>query len=326
MRRREFITLLGSTAAAWPLSARAQQQSALPIVGWLHSGTETTAQAAAFRQGLSELGFIEGKSVVIEYRWAENQLDRLPVLATELARRDVSLIAACGSPAVALAAKSATSSIPIVFENAADPVQLGLVASFAQPGGNVTGVTNISAELTAKRMGLLRELVPAATSIAVLVNPNRPGVEAQEAQAQGAARALGLPLHILKAGSERDLDAAFLTMVQLGAGGLVIAADALFTDRRAQIFALARKHSIPTMYEFRYFVADGGLISYGPDNLEAYRRAGTLAGRILRGAKPADLPVMRPTKFELVINMKTAKALGIDVPVSMQLLADEVIE
>jgi putative tryptophan/tyrosine transport system substrate-binding protein len=327
MKRREFISLLGGAAAGWPLAARAQQ-AAMPLIGWLHSGTPAgnAAQAAAFRDGVREAGYTEGQNVVFEYRWAENQLDRLPALATELARRDVSVIAACGSPAVALAAKSATSSIPIVFENAADPVQLGLVASFAQPGGNVTGVTNISAELTAKRMGLLRELVPAATSIAVLVNPNRPGVEAQEAQAQGAARALGLSLHILKAGSERDLDAAFLTMVQLGAGGLVIAADALFTDRREQIFALARKHSVPTMYEFRYFVADGGLISYGPDNLEAYRRAGTLAGRILRGAKPADLPVMRPTKFELVINMKTAKALGIDVPVSMQLLADEVIE
>jgi putative ABC transport system substrate-binding protein len=225
-----------------------------------------------------------------------------------------------------LAAKSATSSIPIVFENAADPVQLGLVASLAKPGGNVTGITNISAELTAKRMGLLRELVPAATSIAVLVNPNRPGVDAQLAQAQDAAQSLGLPLHILKASSERDLDAVFLTVAQLKVGGLVIAADALFTDRREQIFALAVKHSVPVMYEFRYFVMEGGLISYGPDNLDAYRSAGTLAGQILRGAKPADLPVVRPTKFELVINMKTAKALGINVPASMQLLADEVIE
>jgi putative tryptophan/tyrosine transport system substrate-binding protein len=326
MRRREFITYLGG-AAAWSSVVRAQQ-AATPVIGWLHSGSPTAnaTQPAAFLRGVNEVGFIEGQNVAIEYRWAQSQLDRLPALAAELVGRQVSVIAACGSPAVALAAKSATGSIPIVFENGADPVQLGLVANLARPGGNVTGVTNVSAELAAKRMGLLRELVPATTSVAVLVNPNRPGVEAQMAQAQHAAQALGLALHVLKAASERDLDAAFQSMAQLKASGLVISTDALFTERRHQIIALAKNHSIPTIYEFRFFVADGGLISYGSDNLEAYRLAGTLAGRILRGAKPADLPVMRPTKFELVINMKTAKALGIEVPVSMQLLADEVVE
>jgi putative ABC transport system substrate-binding protein len=328
MRRRDFIKTIAGSAAVWPLALARAQQPVMPVIGWLHSGTHAgnAPQAAAFRDGIKQVGYAEGQNVAFEYRWADNRLDRLPALAAELARRNVSVIAACGSPAVALAAKSATSSIPIVFENAADPVQLGLVASLAKPGGNVTGITNISAELTAKRMGLLRELVPAATSIAVLVNPNRPGVDAQLAQAQDAAQSLGLPLHILKASSERDLDAVFLTVAQLKVGGLVIAADALFTDRREQIFALAVKHSVPVMYEFRYFVMEGGLISYGPDNLDAYRSAGTLAGQILRGAKPADLPVVRPTKFELVINMKTAKALGINVPASMQLLADEVIE
>jgi putative ABC transport system substrate-binding protein len=280
VKRGEFFTLLGGAAAAWPLAARAQQ-AGMPLIGWLHSGPPAgdARQLAAFRDGVKEAGFTEGQNLGIEYRWAENQLDRLPELAADLAHRDVSLIAACGSPAVALAAKSATSSIPIVFENGADAVQLGLVASLARPGGNVTGVTSISTELMAKRMGLLR-----------------------------------------------DLNAAFQTMAQLAVGGLVMATDALFNNLRDQIIALAKNQSIPTIYEFSYWAAAGGLISYGPDNFESYRRAGTLAGRILRGAKPADLPVILPTKFELVINMKTAKALGIEVPVSMQLLADEVIE
>ena len=226
----------------------------------------------------------------------------------------------------ALAAKSVTTSIPIVFDNAADPVQLGLVASLNRPGGNVTGVTTVSAELEAKRLGLLRELVPSATSMAVLVNPTRPGVDAQLAQAQQAARVLGLTLHILKASSERDLDAVFVTLVQLKAGALIITADGLFADRLDQIAALARRYSVPATFQFREFAAAGGLMSYGPRFGEAYRQAGILAGRILKGEKPADLPVMQPTKFELVINMKTAKALGIEVPISMQMLADEVIE
>jgi len=231
-----------------------------------------------------------------------------------------------GSPASALAAKSATTTIPIVFINAADSVQLGLVASLNRPGGNVTGVTSVSTELGAKRLGLLRELVPSATSIAVLVNPARPGVDAQLAQIQEAARALGLPLHILKASSERDFDAIFRAVVQLRAGALAIMADALFTDRSDQIVALARRYSIPTIYEFREAVAAGGLISYNSSILEEYRQGGILTGRILKGEKPADLPVLQPTKFELVINLKTAKALGVTIPPGVLAIADDVIE
>jgi ABC-type uncharacterized transport system substrate-binding protein len=327
MNRRDFITLFGG-AIAWPVAARAQQRT-MPVIGWLSSGSRDTDDAhrlPPFRLGLNETGYVEGRNVAIEYRRAEDQIERLPALAADLVRRQVSVIAACGSPASALAAKSATTSIPIVFENAADPVQLGLVESLNRPGGNVTGVTTVSAELEAKRLGLLRELVPSATSIAILVNPTRPGVDSQLAQAQEAARTLGLPLHILHASSKRDFDTIFLTLVQLRAGALVIATDALFNDQRDQIVGLARSYSVPTIFEIRESVAAGGLMSYGPGFGEPYRRTGILAGRILRGEKPADLPVMQPTKFELVINMKTAKALGIEVPISMQMLADEVIE
>jgi putative ABC transport system substrate-binding protein len=328
MRRRDFISLIGGAAATWPLAVRAQQRT-MPVIGWLSSGSRDTDDAhrlPPFRLGLNETGYVEGRNVAIEYRRAEDQIERLPALAADLVRRQVSVIAACGSPASALAAKSATTSIPIVFENAADPVQLGLVESLNRPGGNVTGVTTVSAELEAKRLGLLRELVPSATSIAVLVNPTRPGVDSQLAQAQEAARTLGLPLHILHASSKRDFDTIFLTLVQLRAGALVIATDALFNDQRDQIVGLARSYSVPTISEFRESVAAGGLMSYGPGFGEPYRQTGILTGRILRGERPADLPVMQPTKFELVINMKTAKALGIEVPISMQMLADEVIE
>jgi putative tryptophan/tyrosine transport system substrate-binding protein len=328
MKRRDFITLLGGAMVAWPLAARAQQ-AAMPVIGWLSSGSRDTDDAIRlppFRLGLNEKGYTEGRNVAIEYRRAEDQIERLPALAADLAGRQVSLILAAGRPDSALAAKSVTTSIPIVFLNSADPVQLGLVASLNRPGGNVTGVTTVSAELEAKRLGLLRELVPSATSIAVLVNPTRPGVDVQLAQAQQAARVLGLPLHILRASSERDLDAAFVTLVQLGAGALMITADGLFIDRRDQIITLAGRYSVPTMFQLREFAATGGLIGYGASIPEAYHQAGILAGRILRGEKPADLPVMQPTKFELVINMKTAKALGIEVPISMQMLADEVIE
>jgi putative tryptophan/tyrosine transport system substrate-binding protein len=327
VKRREFITLLGG-AAAWPLAARAQQPT-MPVVGWLSSGSRDTDDASRlppFRLGLNEKGYTEGRNVAIEYRRAEDQIERLPALAADLAGRQVSLILAAGRPDSALAAKSVTTSIPIVFSNAADPVQLGLVASLNRPGGNVTGVTTVSAELEAKRLGLLRELVPSAKSIAVLVNPSRPGVDVQLAQAQQAARVLRLPLHILKASSERDLDAVFVTLVQLRAGAVMITADGLFADRLDQIATLARRYSVPAMFQFREFAAAGGLISYGPGFGESYHQAGILAGRILKGEKPADLPVMQPTKFELVINMKTAKALGIEVPISMQMLADEVIE
>jgi putative ABC transport system substrate-binding protein len=314
--------------AAWPLAARAQQSS-MPVIGWLSSGSRETDDAVrlpAFRRGLDETGYTEGRNVAIEYRRAEEQIERLPALAADLVGRQVSLILAAGSPAAALAAKSATTSIPIVFDNSADPVHLGLVASLNRPGGNVTGITTVSAELEAKRLGLLRELVPSATSIAVLVNPTRPGLDAQLAQIQQAARVLGLPLHILKASSPRDLDEVFETLVQLRAAALVITADALFTERRDQIVTLTKRHSVPTMFQFREFAASGGLMSYGPAFGESYRQAGILAGRILRGEKPADLPVIQLNKFELVINVKTAKALGIEVPISMQMLADEVIE
>jgi len=280
MQRREFITLLGGAAAARPLAARAQQP-AMQVVGFLHSASlrNYEPQVNAFREGLANVGYVEGRNVTIEYRWAESQLDRLPTLAADLVRRQVSVIAACGSPTVALAAKSATASIPIVFETGADPVQIGLVASLNHPGGNVTGFTNISGELAAKRVGLLRELVPSATSIAALINPTRPGADAQSAQIQEAARAIKLPLHIIKAASEHDLDAAFSSLAQLKGGGLVMTADALFTDRQHQIVALAKHYAVPTIYEFRHFVAAGGLFSYGPDPNTSYRQTGSLVGQ-----------------------------------------------
>jgi putative tryptophan/tyrosine transport system substrate-binding protein len=328
MRRREFITLLGGTATAWSLAAQAQQP-AIPVIGFLSSASrdfDKVYRLAPFQQGLSETGYTEGRNVVIEYRGAEHQLDRLPALAADLAHRQVSVIAAGGSPVSALAAKAATTTIPIVFTNAADPVGIGLVASLNRPGGNITGVTQLGAELGAKRLGLLRELVPSATSVAVLVNPARPGVDAQVAQAQDAARALGLQLHILKASSERDFDAIFLTLVQLRAGALVISADALFNDQRDRIVALARRHSVPTIYEWRDAVEAGGLISYGTRRLDAYRQIGILAGRILKGEKPANIPVLQPTKFELVINMRTAEALGLTIPPGVLAITDEVVE
>src|SRR6516225_3871465 len=256
MRRRDIFPLIGA-AAALPLRARAQQPGT-PVIGWLHSGTakDNSQEASAFRQGLSQAGYVEGRDVAIEYRWVENQLDRLPALIADLIGRPVAVIAACGNPAVALAAKAATTSIPIVFENGADPVQLGLVQSFNHPSGNITGFTNISAELAAKRMGVLRELAPSAKSIAVLVNPTRPGTEAQIAQVQEAASRIGLPLHVFKATSEREIDAAFPALVESGAGGLVITTDVMFNDRREQIVALAKRYAVPTIYEWRSFVLD----------------------------------------------------------------------
>src|SRR6266567_3432237 len=326
MRRREFITLLGA-AAAWPLTARAQQPAML-VIGFLDSQSRTFADVVlpAFRQGLKDNGYVEGENMAIEYRWAENQIDRLPALAGDLVRRKVSVIAAGGSPASALAAKSATTTTPIVFMNAADPVRIGLVASFNRPGGNVTGATLLSAELVAKRLGILRDLLPSVKKIAMLVNPSRPGVDVQKAQMQEAARAIGLALQILDASSERDFDAVFQAVASQQDGALIVAPDALFLTHRIQIADLATRHKIATMYELRDFVEAGGLISYGATSLDLYRQGGALTGQILMGKKPADLPVRQPTKFQLVINLKTAKALGIDVPVSMQMLADEVIE
>jgi putative tryptophan/tyrosine transport system substrate-binding protein len=327
MRRRDFIQGITAVSAAWPLAVHAQQL-ARPVIGFLNSASPDTyvSQLKAFREGLKENGYVEGQNVAIEYRWAEDQIAQLPRLASDLAHRPVSVIAAGGSPASAIAAKSVTTTIPIVFMNAADPVAVGLVASFNRPGGNVTGATLLSAELVAKRMGILRDLLPSVKKIAMLVNPTRPGIEAQKAQVQEAAQALGLALHILDAGSERDIDAAFGAVVRQQDGALVVAPDALFLDRRVQIADLATRYRIPTMYELRNYVEAGGLISYGATSLDLYRQGGSLTGQILKGKKPADLPVLQPTKFELVINLKTAKALGIDVPVSMQMLADEVIE
>ena len=326
MRRREFI-LFASSVVGWPLAARAQQP-AMPVIGFLHSASPDSyvSQMNTFRQSLKEVGYTEGQNVAIEFRWAKDQIARLPILAAELVQHQPSVIVAGGSPASALAAKSATTTIPIVFMNAADPVAIGLVTSFNRPGGNVTGATLLSAELVSKRLGILRDLLPSMRKVAVLVNPTRPGVEAQRAQVQSAAQALGLTLHVLNASSERDFDAVFRAMVSQQDGALVVTPDALFLDRRVEIANLATRHKIPTMYELRNYVDAGGLISYGASPLEMYREGGTLVGQILLGKKPADLPVLQPTKFELVINLKTAKALGIEVPNSMQLLADEVIE
>lgn len=327
MRRRYFIQGITAVSAAWPLAARTQQ-SGSSVIGFLSSSSPDAyvSQLKAFREGLKENGYVEGQNVAIEYRWAEDQIAQLPRLASELAHRPVSVIAAGGSPASAIAAKSVTTTIPIVFMNAADPVAIGLVASFNRPGGNVTGATLLSTELVAKRMGILRDLLPSVKKIAMLVNPTRPGIEAQKAQVQEAAQALGLALHILDASSERDIDAVFEAVVRQKDGALVVAPDALFLARRVQIADLATRYRVPTMYELRNYVEAGGLISYGATSLDLYRKGGALTGQILAGKKPADLPVLQPTKYELVINLKTAKALGIDVPVSMQMLADEVIE
>jgi putative tryptophan/tyrosine transport system substrate-binding protein len=328
MRRREFISILGGAAAGWPFVAHAQQ-AAIPVIGWLSSGSQKTDDAfrlPPFRLGLNETGYTEGRNVAIEYRRAEDQIERLPPLAADLAGRQVSLILAAGSPAAALAAKAATTSIPIVFDNSGDPVALGLVASLNRPGGNMTGVSTVSAELEAKRFGLLRELLPSATSFAVLANPTRVGVDAQLAQAQQAARVLGLTLHVVKASNERDLDAVFVTVLELRAGALVITADGLFADHLDQLAALARRYSVPATFQFREFAVAGGLMSYGPGFGYSYHEAGMLAGRILKGERPSDLPVMQPTKFELVINVKTAKALGLTIPSGVLAIADEVIE
>jgi putative ABC transport system substrate-binding protein len=301
----------------------------MPVIGFLSTSSWNTDHARRippFLQGLKEAGYTEGRNVAIEYRGAESQLDRLPALAADLVRRNVSLIAAIGSPVAALGAKAATTTIPIVFVNAADPVRIGLVASLNRPGGNVTGATQASSELGAKRLGLLRELVPAASSFAILVNPTRPDADTQSTQLQEAAKALGLSLQILKASSEREFDAAFQSLAQMRVGALVVAPDALFTDRRDRIVALARRYSVPAIYEFRDYVEAGGLISYGVPISEVARQAGILAGRILKDEKPADLPVMQPTKFDLVINLKAAKALGLTIPPGVMAIADEVIE
>ena len=325
MRRREFITLIGS-AAAWPLVARAQQP-AMPVIGFMNAGTVMGNEHlwTAFRKGVSETGYNEGKNVTIEYRWAEGHDDRLPGLAADLVRRQVSVIAATTTQA-ALAAKNATATIPIVFEIAGDPVKLGLVASLNRPGGNVTGVTQLSSELVAKRLGLLHDLIPAATIIGFLVNPTDLRVESQTRDMQEAAHALGLQIRVLNASTDVQIDTAFAMLSQLRAGALLIGTNNLFTRRREQIVALAARQRVPAMYQYREHAAAGGLISYGTSITDAYRQAGIYTCRVLKGEKPADMPVMRPTKFELVINLKTAKTLGLDVPLHLQQIADEVIE
>ena len=326
MKRREFITLL-SGAAAWPLAARAQQ-AAMPVIGFLRN-TPAAGSAhlvTAFRQGLNEAGFVEGRNVAIEYRWADNQNDRLPALASDLVRRQVIVIVAAAIPA-ALAAKAVTTTIPIVFEIGADPVEVGLVASLNRPSGNLTGVTTLNVELGPKRLELLHEIVPTTRSIALLVNPASPAnAERLSTDTQTAARTLGLQLHVLHASTERDFDTVFASLVQLRAGALAIGNDAFFLSRSEQLAALTVRHAVPTIFAYREFAAAGGLMSYGGSLTDAYRLTGVYTGQILKGEKPADLPVQQATKVELFINLKTAKALGVTVPLIMQMTADEVIE
>ena len=324
--RREVIAALGGTAAAWPLGARAQQP-AMPVVGFLNSETPTgyAPFAAAFLKGLNQTGFVEGRNVAIEYRWAEGHNDRLPALAAELVRLQVAVIGAAGTPSV-LAAKAATTTIPIVFSTAVDPVSEGLVASLNRPGGNITGVTNLGVELVQKQVEMLHQMVPKATLIAVLVNPSESFAEAATKDALTAGRALGLQIHIAQASSERDINVAFATLTQVGAGGLVICPDPFSFSRRGQIAALALRHAMPTIFFTREFPAAGGLMSYGVNVADGYRQVGVYAGRILKGERPGDLPVQQSTKFELAINLTTAKVLGVDVPAYLQQLADEVIE
>jgi len=328
MRRRDFFKVIGALATAWPLAARAQQAT-MPVIGFLCATTAEgyAAPLAAFRRGLHEAGFIEGRNVAIEYRWAEDQNDRLPALAADLVRNQVTVIVAAGSTPAALAAKAATSTIPIVFYIGVDPIEAGLVTSLARPGGNITGVTNLNADLVPKRLQLVHELAPTASVIALLVNPTSPTLaETSMKEAQVAAQTLGLQLHVLHASTERDLDEAFRTSVQLRAGALVISPDTSFNSLSKQFGALTLRYGMPTIYQFREFAAAGGLLSYGGDVSEFNRQTGILTGRILKGEKPADLPVQQSAKMELFINLKTAKALGLTIPQSVLVRAVELIE
>jgi putative ABC transport system substrate-binding protein len=326
MRRREFISLLAG-AAAWPLSARTQ--SVMPVIGFIDPlSLETTREkVAAFIRGLAEAGYVEGRNVTIEYRWAEGQNDRFAALATDLVRRQVAVIATPGSTAATLAAKEATATIPIVFVSGNDPVELGLVKSLSRPGGNLTGVAFLATEVAGKRLELLHELVPSAALIAVLVNPtNLVNAETQKREIRVAARALGVRLLVLNASTQSDIDAAFATVVRERAGALLLSTDSFFTAHRDQIIALAVRHAVPTIEQFREFTAAGGLMAYGSSIIDAWRLAGIYTGRILKGEKPADLPVQQSTKVELFLNMRTANKLGLTVPLSLLGRADELIE
>jgi putative ABC transport system substrate-binding protein len=325
MKRRSFITLLGG-AAAWPLAARAQQRTTMPLVGFINGASSDGYgySVDAFRQGLKETGYVEGQNVAVEYRWAEGHYDRVPVIALELVSRQVTVIVA-NTPGV-LAIKAAVTTIPIVFTTPSDPVQIGLVSSLNRPGGNVTGVTNLHAELMPKRLEVARELLPAATLIGVLVNPTNSQTDALLKDIHAAANILGLQLRVFNASTERDFDVAFATLVQLRANALVMAPDGFFLSRSEQLAALALRHAVPAIFQDRAFVAAGGLMSYGGTTAESYRLAGGYTGRILKGEKPADLPVQQVTRFELIINLKTAKALNLTFPLTLRGRADEVIE
>jgi putative ABC transport system substrate-binding protein len=328
MRRREFVGLVAAGMIARPLAARAQQK-AMPVIGFLavRSATELTHLVAAFRQGLDEAGFVEGRDVAVEYRWAERRYDRLPTLAAALASQQVTVIAATGGGVSALAAKAATTTIPIVFVvGDLDPVKSGLVNSLNRPGGNITGITPSSSFLGPKRLELLHEMVPTAAVIGMLVNPNWVDAETQSREAQEAAHTLGLQLQIVRASNEAEFDAAFSTLVKLHSAALLVANDGFFLDRREQVVALAARYSMPAIYAYREYAAAGGLMSYSPSLADGYRQAGIYTGKILKGAQPAELPVMQPTKFELVVNLKTAKALGLTIAPLILAGADEVIE
>jgi putative tryptophan/tyrosine transport system substrate-binding protein len=323
MKRRDFITLLGGAAAAWPVTARAQGP-AIPVIGFLNGGSPNSFAhlVRAFHRGLAAMGYVEGQNVAIEYRWADGQYDRLAALAGDLVHREVSVIAATSTPANVIA-KAATSTIPIVFTTSSDPVQLGLVAS---PGGNVTGVTQLNVEVAPKRLELAHELLPTATLVALLVNPNNPSAETVTRNSQAAALTLGLQVHVLRASTESEIDDAFTASVQRRASVLVIATDAFFNSRSERLAALMIRHSMPAIYQYEAFTAAGGLMSYGGSIIDSYHLAGGYSGRILKGEKPADLPVQQSTKVELIINLKAAKALGLTIPLSLLGRADEVIE
>jgi putative tryptophan/tyrosine transport system substrate-binding protein len=327
MQRRDFITLLAGSVAAWPLAARAQQP-AMPVIGFLNAASAGPfrQQIAAFREGLKESGYVEGQNVAVEYRWAEGQYDRLPALAADLVRRQVSVIVAGGGAPAVLAAKTATTATPIVFSAGADPVGLDLVASLNRPGGNITGVYHFTTGLEAKRLGLLHEMVPKAMTIAVLVNPNYSDAENQLRDVQEAAVPLGVQLVVVRANAESDFDAAFSTVVQRKAAALQVCASPFFNIKRQQLVLRAARHALPAIYEWREFAEAGGLMSYGTSLADAYRQAGVYAGRILKRAKPADPPIVQSTKFEFVINLNTAKALGLTIPPGALAIADEVIE